>query len=66
MLRAGSVNLSEARQIRKKTHDMFDHNLKFPNSNQLSIVFPDTFIYCPGDYIGEMSGYALSEEKPRS
>ena len=49
-----------------KTDDIFDHNLKLPSSNQLSIVFPDTLIFCPCHYIGEMSGYALCKEKPRS
>ena len=49
-----------------KTHDTFDDNSKSLNSNQLSIVFPDTLIYCPGCHIGEMSGYALCEEKPIS
>ena len=47
-----------------KTHDIFDHNSKSPNLNELSIVFSDTLIYCPGQYIGGMSGYALCEEKP--
>ena len=48
-----------------KAHGMFNYNSKIQNSNQLSIFFLDVFIFCQSHYIGEMSGYALCEEKPR-
>ena len=47
-----------------KMHDTFDHNWKSLNSNQLTVFFPDAFMFGWALYIGEMFSYALCEEKP--
>ena len=47
-----------------KIHDTFDDNSKSLNLNQLAVFFPPPLIFGRRLYLGAMSGYALSEEKP--
>ena len=64
-LREASANPSKFGKF-MKMHDIFDDNWKSLNSNQLTVFFPDAFIFGWGLYIGRMSSYALYEEKPNT